>query len=133
MSKEIWRDRPGPIGSVEEKEWHEQHGLPLPDPVAAIKGILRAVGLNEPVRIVSREYDATGGFKLTDKMVSRLEVVNAVGRLSFPFRQAVEYAYLQDMTRADAARKLGVSQATLGKWLTQAFDALVTIVFDYRP
>ena len=67
MEKEVWRDRRGPLGSREEQEYCDQRLIPYIDPVSAIKGVLKAVRLREPVRIVTREYDATGGFKLTDR------------------------------------------------------------------
>jgi len=131
MEKEVWRDRRGPLGSREEQEYCDQRLIPYIDPVSAIKGVLKAVRYNEPVKIVTREYDATGGFKLTDRMVSRLDVLNALSRLPFPLREAVDLTALQGLSRRAASEMLNVSDPTFGKYLQAAYDTLVRLVFDY--
>ena len=131
LDRPIWRDRRGPLGSIEEQEYCNQRLIPYVDPVSAIRGVLRAVRYNEPVKIVTKEYDATGGFKLTDRMVSRLEVLNAVGRLPFPLKEAVELTALQGLTRQQACEVLNMSDPTFGKHLAAAYVAIVRMVFDY--
>ena len=131
MPDDVWRDRPGPIGGLPEREWHEQHGLPPTDPVAAIKAVLAAIASNDPVRICTDEYDAAGGFVLTDQLVSRLEVANAVSRLPSPLREAIECTYLCGMDRSRTAWRLRVPRALVDRYLDQAFAILVQHVFDY--
>ncbi len=133
MAKEVWRERPGPIGGLDEKEYREQRGLPQVDPVTAIKIVLRAVRYEEPVRIVSREYDATGGFRLTDRMVTRLEVLNAVSRLPFPLQETLSLVYLGGLTRRQAAQVLGLGNSRFSEYTSQAWEAVVAMIFDYCP
>ncbi len=131
--RDRWIERRGPIGSEQERDYCAQRGLPLIDPVTAIKHILRAVHWDQPVRLTSREVGEDGAPRIRDEIVSRVEVLHAVSRLPFPLRECIELVYIQSKSRSDAAYALGMGPRSLDRYIGQAFEILVAIIFDYAP
>ena len=127
-----WVDRPGPIGSQQEREWHEMTGGTPPDTVGQIKAILRS-SLDTPVNLhlMSKVAD-DGAPELTTEMINRAEVANAVSRLPLlEQREAIKLVYEQGMTRDQAAARLGISPRTLHRYLAEALELVADYVCEY--
>lgn len=127
-----WADRPGPIGSLQERAFYEQAGARPPDTVAQVKAILRS-SLDTPVKFCLMGRAAEDGApELTTEMINRVEVANAVSRLPHPLhRWGVTLVYERGMKREDAAEKLGVSTRTLDRYLAEALELVADYVCEY--
>lgn len=60
----------------------------------------------------------------------RPDVLDAVGRLSSKQRAVVFLVYWEDLTAAETARRLGLSQGTVHRTLSRAEDRLGRILYD---
>lgn len=132
MGNPRWVDRPGSVGSQQERDYYEQAGGRLPDTIGQIKAILRS-SLDAPLQIhlFGRTGD-DGAPALTTEMLNRAEVANAVSRLPLlEQREGLRLVYEQGVRREDAAAKLGISVRSLDRYLAEALELLADYVCEY--
>ena len=82
-----------------------------------------------PWRLTVRHPSATGQ-QLSDRMVSRLEVANALRTLPYRQRRVVELLYQEDLPVAEVAHRLGVSPRTVSSERHAALVAMVVLIYD---
>jgi len=70
-----------------------------------------------------------GGSALSDRVVSRLEVANALRSLPYRQRRVVELLYAEDRPAAEVATRLGVSERTVYIERLAALAAMVRIIY----
>lgn len=85
----------------------------------------------EPLRITSRNCDRVGR-QLTDREVSRLEVLSAIQQLRYRQRRVVELLYVESVRPEDAADQLGISIRTLYTERTEALQAMADVIYEWR-
>lgn len=81
-----------------------------------------------PWRLTVRHTTATGQ-ALSDKLVSRLEVANALRLLPYRQRRVVELLYQEDRPAAEVAALLGVSERTVYADRLDALAAMVSVIY----
>lgn len=103
-----------------------------PDPERDLIHYLRSNEFrdNIPWKIASRQPDRTG-LRVTDRIVSRLEVHNALSRLPARQRRTIELLYVEDLDRPDVLYRLGVSSDTLTREHRSAIRQLVDWIFEW--
>ena len=100
------------------------------DPVRDLEAYLkREYAAGVPWRLTVRHPSATG-YQLSDRVVSRLEVANALRLLPYRQRRVIELLYEQDRPAAEVATRLGVSERTVYLDRQEALAAMVTIIYQ---
>jgi len=101
---------------------------PTRDLGAYLRGEYRA---GVPWRTVNRHPSATG-YELSDRVVSRLEIANALRFLPWRQRRLVELSYAQDRPRTEVCTLLGISEATFYRDQAEALAAIVARVYEQQ-
>jgi len=105
-----------------------RYTTPTRDLGAYLRGEYRA---GVPWRLTVRHPSATG-YELSDKLVSRLEIANAVRFLPWRQRRLVELSYAQDLCRTEVCTRLGISEATFYRDQAEALAAIVARVYEQQ-
>jgi len=82
-----------------------------------------------PWRLTVRHTTATGQ-ALADKLVSRLEVANALRSLPYRQKRVIELLYEEDRPAAEVATRLGVSERTVYLDRLEALAGMVKIIYQ---
>lgn len=98
---------------------------PVKDLEAYLAGEYRA---GVPWRLTVRHTTATGQ-ALADKLVSRLEVANALRSLPYRQRRVIELLYEDDRPAAEVATRLGISERTVYADRVEALTAMTRIIY----
>lgn len=110
--------------AVRGREFHN-------DPVKDLSDYLAGPFLSGlPLRITTWQPDATGQ-QISDAMVSRLEVVKAIGRLPNHLYWVVRMLYEQEEPPAEVARVLRVSERTVWRRRLEAVEAMVPMIYEW--
>jgi len=99
---------------------------PVKDLAAYLAGEYRS---GVPWRLTVRHTTATGQ-ALADRLVSRLEVANALRALPHRQRRVVELLYEEDRPPAEVATRLGVSERTVYNDKMAALAAMVEVIYQ---
>lgn len=100
------------------------------DPVKDLEAYLkREYAAGVPWRLTVRHPSATG-YQLSDRVVSRLEVANALRTLPYRQRRVVELLYEEDRPAAEVATRLGISERTVYLDRVEAIAAMVKIIYQ---
>lgn len=102
------------------------HRGPVADLAAYLAGEYRA---GVPWRLTVRHTTATGQ-ELHDRLVSRLEVANALRCLSYRQRRVIELLYQEDRPVVEVAGLLGVSPRTVWADRLEALALMVRVIYD---
>lgn len=122
---------PGPLGSSEsfEAKLH-RHGS-APDPR---RDLLHYLGgefaAGEPMQISSSEPDGTGR-SLTDRMVSRLEVMLALKRLPYRQRRVIELRFADGQTVQQVCERLSIGKTAYYRYQEEAIDAMAGAIYEW--
>jgi DNA-directed RNA polymerase specialized sigma24 family protein len=81
-----------------------------------------------PWRLTSRTPDATGQ-QLSDRMVSRLEIANALRVLPYRQRRVVELYLIEGKSKVMVCDRLRISAATLCREMREALDTIIAVVY----
>ena len=81
-----------------------------------------------PWRLTSRAPDGTGQ-QLSDRMVSRLEIANALRLLPYVERRVVELYLIEGKAKTMVCDRLRISPATLCREMRAALDTIVAVVY----
>jgi DNA-directed RNA polymerase specialized sigma24 family protein len=111
------------LGSPEGARRH----TPTRDLAAYLRGEYRA---GVPWRLTVRHPSGTG-YELSDKVVSRLEIANALRLLSYRQRRLIELHYGDDLSRDRVCRLLGISEATFHRDQAEALRTIVGAVYEW--
>ena len=118
------------IGSVERAGRVDRQGRPITatrDLGAYLHGEYQA---GAPFKITERHPTKTG-YQLSDKIVSRLEIANAVKLLPYRQRRIVEMVFEQGKSRQQVCRALSISDATFHREKAAALLAIVGTVYEW--
>jgi RNA polymerase sigma factor (sigma-70 family) len=100
------------------------------DPVKDLEAYLRKeYSRGVPLRLTVRHPSATG-YELSERIVSRLEVANALRWLPYRQRRVVELCYEQDLPAAEVGRLLGVSERTVYADRDKALNEMTRIIYQ---
>jgi DNA-directed RNA polymerase specialized sigma24 family protein len=110
------------LGGVEGR-----HHTPTRDLGAYLHGEYRA---GVPWRLTVRHASATG-YELSDRVVSRLEIANALRLLPYRQRRLIELHYGYDLSRAEVCRRLAVSESTFHRDQAEALRVMVTAIYSW--
>jgi DNA-directed RNA polymerase specialized sigma24 family protein len=102
------------------------HRSPVDDLAAYLAGEYRA---GVPWRLTVRHTTATGQ-ELHDRLVSRLEVANALRYLSYRQRRVIELLYDEDRPVVEVAGRLGVSPRTVWADRLEALGVMTRVIYD---
>lgn len=102
-------------------------GTPTRDLSAYLDGEYRA---GVPWRMTVRHPSATG-YELSDKIVSRLEIANALRDLPYRQKRLVELVYEHGLSRQQACHRLGISDRTFHREKAEALRAIVGRVYEW--
>jgi len=111
------------LGSPEAARRH----TPTRDLGAYLRGEYRA---GVPWRLTVRHASATG-YELSDKIVSRLEIANALRLLPYRQRRVIELHYADDLARERVCRLLGISEATFHRDQAEALKRICSSVYEW--
>lgn len=120
---------PGALGSVEARDWRQfiaGQFDPRRDLAHYLAGEFAA---GYPIRLTTWRADAVGQ-QLSDREVSRLEVLSALSRLPYRRRRIVELLYVDDRPWREVARRLHISETTLARERAAALQAMIAIIYD---
>ena len=123
------------IGSRKAQEDFEfLHGKPV-DSRRELMAFIRFMGQEADderasLRICTRATDAVGGRTLSERFVSWLEVKNAISRLPFDQRIAVELHVQEGLTQPDVAERMRRSTRYVQQAIADALDWLVSTIYD---
>jgi len=81
-----------------------------------------------PWRLTVRHPSATG-YQLTDRLVSRLEIANALRLLPYRQRRVIELLCVADLPPATVATRLHVAERTVYADREQALALMALIIF----
>ena len=81
-----------------------------------------------PWRLVAR-HTTRSGQALADRLVSRLEIANALRDLPYRQRRVIELLYEHDRPVAEVAAALGISERTVYSDKTEALVAMVRVIY----
>jgi DNA-directed RNA polymerase specialized sigma24 family protein len=81
-----------------------------------------------PWRLTARTPDATGQ-QLSDRMVSRLEIANALRLLPYRQRRVVELYPIEDKSKVMVCDRLRISAATLCREMREALGTIIAVVY----
>lgn len=84
----------------------------------------------EPMRITIQRTDAVG-LAISDRMVSRLEVLNAATGLRYRQRRIVELLYESGLCAEVVATRLHISRATLYRERDEAMAIMAATIYDW--
>ncbi len=104
-----------------------RHHTPTRDLGAYLHGEYRA---GVPWRLTVRHPSATG-YELSDRIVSRLEIANALRLLPYRQRRLIELHYGDDLTRGEVCRRLAVSESTFHRDQAEALRHIVSVVYEW--
>ncbi len=82
-----------------------------------------------PWRLTVRHTTATGQ-ALSDRLVSRLEVANAIRQLTYRPRRVIELLYEEDRPVAEIADRLGISERTVYVVRGEALAAMARVIYE---
>ena len=85
----------------------------------------------EPLRLVGSRCDAVGR-RITDRVVSRLEVLSAMTALPLRQRRGLELRYVEGLGTGEAARRLGISTSTLYADRREALRAMAARIYEWE-
>jgi DNA-directed RNA polymerase specialized sigma24 family protein len=83
-----------------------------------------------PYQIVARECDRVGR-RISDREVSRLEVVSAMRSLRHRQRRILEKLYVDDVPAEQAAADLDISTSTLYRERREALKSMADVIYDW--
>lgn len=122
---------PGPLGSVESLESKRGPRGEPPDPRRDLLHYLQGeFAAGEPLRLASSEPDATGR-SLTDRMVSRLEVMLALKRLPYRQRRLVELHFSEGRTVEDVCKRLSIGKTSFYRHQEEAITTMVDAIYEW--
>ena len=81
-----------------------------------------------PWRLVAR-HTTRSGQALADRLVSRLEIANALRDLPYRQRRVIELLYEEDRPRSEVARRLRISERTAYNDKIAALAAMVRVIY----
>lgn len=102
-------------------------GTPTRDLGAYLHGEYRA---GVPWKTTVRHASATG-YELSDRIVSRLEIANALRDLPYRQKRLVELVYEHGLSRQQACHRLGISDRTFDREQAAALRAIVDRVYEW--
>lgn len=118
------------IGSVERAGRVDRRGRPI-TPTRDLGAYLRGEYLNgAPLKLTERHPTKTG-YELSDRIVSRLEIANAVRLLPYRQRRIVEMVFEQGLSRQQACHALSISDATFHREKAAALRTIVGAVYEW--
>jgi DNA-directed RNA polymerase specialized sigma24 family protein len=118
------------LGSAASQARFGARGLE-PNPVADLAAYLAGeFQAGEPLRLTSRRASGAGQ-SLSDKMVSRLELANALRLLPYRQRRVVELLYGEDMPAGAVAGRLGVCKRTVWADRLLALTAMAAVIYEW--
>ena len=122
----------GALGSVEACTAKRTRYGKEPDPRRDLQHYLTGeFAAGEPMQLASSRPDTTGR-RLTDRMVSRLEVQVAVKALPYRLRRLVELRYEHGQPIQTVCGLLGFSRATYYRHQEDALAALVAGIYEWN-
>ena len=102
-----------------------------PDPVRDLAHYLEGEYRDgRPYVVSGRRPDQTGR-QLTDRMVSRLEVENAIRYLPYRQRRVIALRYGEDQPVAEVCRVLGISLPTYARDRIEALKAMADAIYEW--
>jgi DNA-directed RNA polymerase specialized sigma24 family protein len=116
------------IGSRESYERLRAQGR-RPDAHRNLAHYLRGEYRHEvPWKLTTRTPDATGR-QLSDRMVSRLEIANALRLLPYRQRRVIELYVIEDKSKVMVCDRLRISAATLCREMRAALETIIAVVY----
>lgn len=123
----------GPLGSLEARRsrlelLNQNESLsPLRDLAHYLNGEFR---LGLPLRLTTWHPDSTGQ-QLSDRMVSRLELLVALRRLPYRQRRVIELLYVEDKNWLEAAEQLHIANDTLASERIAALARMIAMIYEW--
>lgn len=122
----------GPLGSPESFEAKRSRYGHDPDPR---RDLLHYLDSNEfqggePMRISGSEPDATGR-ALTDRMVSRLEVMLALKKLPWRQRRLMELRYCDGRAVLEVCDRLKIGKTAFYRYQEEAIVSMVGAIYEW--
>ena len=111
------------LGSTERR----RYDTPTRDLSAYLHGEYRA---GVPWKLTVRHPSATG-YQLSDRIVSRLEIANAVRLLPYRQRRIVEMTFEQGWSPVRVCLALSISTATFHRDKAEALRTVVGVVYEW--
>jgi DNA-directed RNA polymerase specialized sigma24 family protein len=71
------------------------------------------------------------GYELSDKVVSRLEIANALRLLCYRQRRIIELSYGSGLSRQEVCRRLSISDRTYHRDHRDALVAVCAVVYEW--
>lgn len=122
---------PGPLGSPEAFEARRSRSGHDPDPRRDLLHYLAGeFASGEPMRISGSEPDATGR-SLTDRMVSRLEVLTALKRLPYRQRRVIELRFGDNRTVQQVCERLKIGKTAFYSYQEEAVETMVGAIYEW--
>jgi DNA-directed RNA polymerase specialized sigma subunit len=122
---------PGPLGSPESFEAKLARSGRVPDPRRDLLHYLAGeFASGEPMRIAGSEPDATGR-SLTDRMVSRLEVLTALRRLPYRQRRVIELRFRDGRSVQDVCGRLRIGKTAYYRYQEDAVETMVAAIYEW--
>jgi DNA-directed RNA polymerase specialized sigma24 family protein len=104
-----------------------QRPTPVRDLVDYLSGEFAS---GHPLRLTSSRPDTTGQ-TLSDRMVSRLELLNAVRYLPYRQRRLVELRFCEQLPVHEVCQRLGIAERTYYRDQLEALEAICSVVYEW--
>lgn len=122
---------PGPLGSIESLEAKRSRHGHDPDPRLDLLHYLQGeFAAGEPMAISSSSPDATGR-SLTDRMVSRLEVMLTLKRLPYRQRRLVQLRFVDGLTVDEVCQRLSIGKTSYYRYQEDAVTTMVAAIYEW--
>lgn len=121
------------LGSVEAQErLRARHGHE-PDARKNLAAYLeQEFARGEPWKLSDTRRSSATGLELSDRLVSRLEIANAVRWLPYRQRRILELRFVEDgLTVEETCRRLNLKKTCYYSQLDKALGAMVAVIYEW--